>query len=331
MTKRKMKKLAGQKAENSGRDSAPRNSPEVVGQRDQAEPSGEAATSKPSAAGRAQNPVPGLYLVATPIGNSRDITLRALDVLAAADVIACEDTRVTAKLLAIHNIRRPLLAYHEHNADRAGPDIIRRLKSGKIVALVSDAGTPMVSDPGYRLLRTCAEEGIYVTHLPGPSSVLMGLVLSGLPTDRFLFAGFPPVKSGKRRGFFDDLKTLASTLVFLESPKRLASSLADMLAVLGNRDAAIGRELTKMFEEIRRGPLEELAAHYATAGPPKGEVTVVVGAPGEEKIIDGDDLDALIVAALKGTSVRDAAAAVSAATGLPRRNVYSRALSLAKK
>lgn len=331
MTKRKTKKIAGQKAEQTSRDFAPKVSPDVIDQRDEAEPSREAATSKPSGTSKPQNPVPGLYLVATPIGNSRDITLRALDVLAAADVIACEDTRVTAKLLAIHNIRRPLLAYHEHNADRAGPDIIRRLKSGEIVALVSDAGTPMVSDPGYRLLRTCAEEDIYVTHLPGASSVLMGLVLSGLPTDRFMFVGFPPVKSGKRRSFFDDIKQVPSTLVFLESPKRLASSLADMLTVLGDREAAIGRELTKMFEEVRRGPLSDLAAHYAAAGAPKGEVTVVVGPPGEDKKIEGDDLDALITAALKDASVRDAAAAVTAATGLARRDVYSRALELSKK
>ncbi len=287
-----------------------------------AEPSGDRGTSKPS---------PGLYLVATPIGNSRDITLRALDVLGAAHVIACEDTRVTAKLLAIHSISKPLLAYHDHNAEKAGADIIRRLKSGEIVALVSDAGTPMISDPGYRLVRACADAGLFVTHLPGPSSVLMGLVLSGLPTDRFLYAGFPPVRAGKRRTFFEDVKAVPATLVFLESPKRLAASLADMAAVLGDRDAAIGRELTKMFEEVRRGTLHELAGHYREAGAPKGEVTVVVGGPEKAAAPSGDELDALIAQALKDASVRDASATVAAATGLPRREVYARALILARQ
>ena len=324
MTKRKTNQTAGRKTGNTGskgRSLATRATPDVIDQTNEAEPSGEPATSKPS----------GLYLVATPIGNSRDITLRALDILAGAHVIACEDTRVTAKLLAIHNISRPLLAYHEHNADKAGADIIKRLKNGEIVALVSDAGTPMISDPGYRLVRACAEEGLMVTHLPGASSVLTGLVLSGLPTDRFMYAGFPPVKSAKRRSFFDDLKSVPSTLVFLESPKRLAVSLADMVTVLGNRDAAVGRELTKMFEEVRRGSLGELAAHYAEAGAPKGEVTVIVGPPGEAPALTDEDLDRMIEEALQSDTLRDACARVAAATGIPRRDIYSRALRLAEK
>ena len=276
-------------------------------------------------------PTPGLYIVATPIGNSRDITLRALDVLRAADVIACEDTRVTSKLLAIHNIRKPLLAYHEHNAEHARPALIERLKNGEIVAQVSDAGTPMISDPGFQLLKSCVENNIDVTHLPGASSVLMALVLSGLPTNRFLFAGFPAPKQGKRRSGFDELKSIPATLVFLESPKRLAKSLADMSRVFGPRDAAIGREMTKMFEEVRRGPLDELAAHYAEAGAPKGEVTIVVAAADAAiDAVSDTELDALLVDALKTDSVRDAATRIATETGLPKRAVYSRALELAK-
>ncbi|NQU56136.1 MAG: 16S rRNA (cytidine(1402)-2'-O)-methyltransferase [Rhodospirillales bacterium] len=275
-------------------------------------------------------PVPGgLYILATPIGNARDITLRALDTLRAADVIVCEDTRVTSKLLAIHGISRPLTAYHEHNADKAGPAIIERLKKGQTVALVSDAGTPLISDPGYRLVRACAAEGLFVTHLPGPSSVLTALVLAGLPTDRFLFSGFLTNKSGKRQTELMELKAVTATLVFLESPKRLAKSLADMAVVLGPREAAIGRELTKKFEEVRRGTLEELAEHYAEAGAPKGEVTIVVAPPlALEGKATVEDIDRLLGDALDSLSLKDAVAAVSAATGAPRRNVYSRALAL---
>ena len=317
MTKRKPDKTA-----NKGRAAAAIGAPEVAVQPIGAEPNGRPGTSKPS---------PGLYLIATPIGNSRDITLRALDVLSNADVIACEDTRVTSKLLAIHGISKPLVAYHEHNAEKAGAGIIERLKNGEIVALVSDAGTPMISDPGYRLVRACTDAALYVTHLPGASSVLMRLVLSGLPTDRFMYVGFPPVKGGKRRTFLDDIKDLRTTLVFLESPKRLAASLADMVTVLGDRDAAVGRELTKMFEEVRRGSLADLAEHYRVAGAPKGEVTVIVGGPEKAEAIGGDELDGLILAALKDASVRDAATAIAATTGVPRRDVYARALILASE
>lgn len=271
----------------------------------------------------------GLYIVATPIGNARDITLRALDTLNAADVIVCEDTRVTARLLAIHSIRRPLFAYHEHNAEKAGPAIIERLKNGEIVALVSDAGTPLISDPGYRLVSACAEQGLAVTHLPGASSVLTALVLAGLPTDRFLFAGFPPTKSGKRRTTFEELKAVPATLVFLESPKRLAKSLADMALVLGSREGVIGRELTKKFEEVRRGTLDELAESYGDSGPPKGEVVVVVGPPDDvDGRMDEADIERLLVKALEKSSLKDAVAAVSAAAGAPRRDVYALALKL---
>lgn len=275
---------------------------------------------------------PGLYIVATPIGNARDITLRALDALQRCDVIVCEDTRVTAKLLAIHNIRKPLIAYHEHNADKAGPSIIERLKRGEIVALVSDAGTPLISDPGYRLVQACAQEALFVTHLPGASSVLTSLVLAGLPTDRFLFAGFPPNKSGKRTTMFEELVGVPATLVFLESPKRLAKSLGDMEKVFGPRDAAIGRELTKKFEEVRRGPLSELAAHYQESGAPKGEVVIVVAPPDEVAAgATPEDIERLLTQALETSSVKDAVADVTRATGAPRRDVYARALEMTSK
>lgn len=302
-------------------------------------PQGGKTKRSEQSSGHSQLPVdpvgalsPGLYLVATPIGNARDITLRALDTLGGADVIVCEDTRVTTKLLAIHGIRKPLLAYHEHNADKAGRVIMKRLKDGETVALVSDAGTPLISDPGYRLVRACAEAGIHVTHLPGASSVLTALVLAGLPTDRFLFAGFPSTKSGRRKSGFETVKSVPATIIFLESPKRLAKSLAQMAAVFGPRDAVVGRELTKKFEEVRRGTLAELAAHYAAAGAPKGEVTVVVAPPAGdgEEVADGDEVDRLLGEALKEASVRDAAAAVAEATGRPRREVYARALALGR-
>ncbi|NQU62602.1 MAG: 16S rRNA (cytidine(1402)-2'-O)-methyltransferase [Rhodospirillales bacterium] len=271
----------------------------------------------------------GLYIVATPIGNAQDITLRGLDILAQADVIACEDTRVTAKLLAIHGISRPLTPYHEHNASKAGPKLIKRLKDGEIVALVSDAGTPLVSDPGYKLICACLEEALAVIPLPGASSVLAALVVSGLPTDRFFFAGFLPPKSAARKRVLNEFTEIPGSLVFLESAKRLAASLADMAGVLGPRSTAVSREITKMFEETRRGSLDELAAHYRGAGPPKGEVTIVVGPFTEEPVSDAE-LDRLLVRALKGSTVRDAADAVTAATGLPRRRVYTRALEIKK-
>lgn len=274
-------------------------------------------------------PRPGLYLVATPIGNLGDITFRAVEVLKAADVIACEDTRVTGKLLNLLGISAPLTPYHEHNAERARPLLLDRLRRAELVALVSDAGTPLVSDPGYRLVRACAEEDLPVTVVPGPSAVLTALSLSGLPTDRFLFAGFPPAKSGGRRAFLAELAAVPATLVFFESARRLAASLADMTSVLGDRPAAMARELTKLHEEVRRGPLAELAGHYAAAGPPKGEVVIVVGPPPQRPAeVPADELDHRLRDALAQASLRDAAAEVAAATGLPRRVVYARALAL---
>ncbi len=272
---------------------------------------------------------PGLYIVATPIGNARDITLRALDVLKDADVVACEDTRVSRKLFTIYGIEpKYLVAYHEHNAAKMRPAIMRHLNAGETVALISDAGTPLVNDPGYRLVGDCREAGVPVHAVPGASAVLCALVSAGLPTDRFTYAGFPPPKSGKRRGFLEELAPLTGTLVFLESPNRLAATLADMAEVFGPRQAVVARELTKRFEETRPGLLADLAAHYADAGPPKGEVTLVVAGAPEAEAASETDTDAMLADALGRMSLKEAAAAVAAATGRPRRDVYARALAL---
>ncbi|MEO5373650.1 MAG: 16S rRNA (cytidine(1402)-2'-O)-methyltransferase [Alphaproteobacteria bacterium] len=260
------------------------------------------------------------------------MSARAREVLAAADVIACEDTRVTGKLLELVGIAaRGLTPYHDHNAARARPILLERLRQGETVALVSDAGTPLVSDPGYRLVRACLDEGISVAAVPGPSAVLTALSVSGLPCDRFLFAGFPPNRRSARRSALAEVAEVPATLVFYESAQRLAASLADMAEILPGRDAAVARELTKLFEEVRRGPLSELARHYAEAGPPKGEIVIVVAPPPPPPPMESTELDALLRQALEGASVRDAAAAVAASTGLPRRQVYARALALADK
>lgn len=291
------------------------------------EPSRGAASSKPSADALA----PGLYVVATPIGNLGDMAPRAREVLSAADVVACEDSRTTGKLAALLGLTVALKPYHEHNAARVRPQLIERLKRGESVALVSDAGTPLVSDPGYKLVRACVEEGLPVTAVPGPSAVTTALMVAGLPTDRFLFAGFLPVKAGARRQALTELAAVPATLVIMESPRRLADSLADMAGALGPREAAVTRELTKLNEEVRRGALPDLAAHYAESGAPKGEVTIVVGPPAAAEAPDAATVDRLLRAALAELSLRDAAARVAAETGLPRRQVYGRALALAGK
>jgi 16S rRNA (cytidine1402-2'-O)-methyltransferase len=297
------------------------------------QPNERARRSKPKMAGDG-DPAggPGLYLVATPIGNAGDISRRALDLLARADIVACEDTRVTAKLFAIHGIKAPLIAYHEHNAERMRPILIEHLENGETVALVSDAGTPLISDPGYKLVRDVVAAGLPMTALPGASAVLTALVLSGLPTNRFLFAGFLPAKQVARRRELTELVSLKASLVFLESKQRLARTLADMAEVLGPRPAAVARELTKMFEEVRRAPLSALADHYAQAGPPKGEVTIVVGPP--DGIGDGEPpealLDAALTDALTQAPVSAAARQVAGDLGLPRKLVYVRALALKK-
>ena len=274
---------------------------------------------------------PGLYLVATPIGNAADITLRALALLNHANLVACEDSRVSGPLLKRYGIATPLFPYHEHNAAKVRPQLIEKLKGGAVVALVSDAGTPLVNDPGYKLVRTCIEEGVAVTALPGASAVLAGLSLSGLPTDRFLYAGFPPPKQAARRKWLAELGGIPATLVLLESAQRLADSLADMAAVLGPaREAAVARELTKKFEEVRRGSLAELAAHYAESGPPRGEITLVIGPPDDAAKAESIDLDAALRDALGRFRLSEAVAAVAAETGLPRKAVYARALALSK-
>lgn len=285
-----------------------------------------AEPSESDAAG--QSHIRGIAIVATPIGNAADITLRALEVLKSVDAILCEDTRVSAKLLARHGIRRPLIAYHEHNAERMRPQILDRLRRGESLALISDAGQPLVSDPGFKLVRAALAEGLPVTALPGPSAALTALVLSGLPTDRFFFAGFLPPKSAARRRALAELAAIPGSLIFFEGVQRLPACLADMAAVLGPRPAAVARELTKLFEEVRRGALDELAAHYAAAGPPLGEVTIVVAPPEGPQAPSEEALDQALADALATRSLRDAVDAVAAALGLPRRQVYARALAL---
>lgn len=273
---------------------------------------------------------PGLYLVSTPIGNLRDITLRALDTLRAADLIACEDTRVTRKLLTAHGIAGRLTAYHDHNAAEAGPALIARIEAGEVVALVSDAGTPLISDPGFRLVGEANARGIPLTVLPGASAPLAALVLSGLPADRFHFAGFPPPRQAARLRFLRALADVDATLVLLESPRRLAAALADMNEVFGPRPAAVARELTKLHEEVVRDDLRSLAGKYAADGPPRGEIVVLVGPPDAEEATSESEIDARLGEALATMSVRDAAALVAEATNAPRRAVYRRALAVSR-
>jgi len=269
----------------------------------------------------------GLYILATPIGNARDISLRALETLKSCNVIAAEDTRVTSKLLSIHGISKPLIAYNDHNAPQMRPKILGRLAQGEIVALVSDAGTPLVSDPGYKLVREAIAAGVHIVALPGPSAVLAGLTLSGLPSDRFLFAGFLPSRSGERKSALEELKGIGATLIFFESAQRLAESLAAMAEILGDRACAMTRELTKLHEEVRRGSLTELAAHYEKAGAPKGEVTLLVGPP-LEAAPDIARIDAALKTALAFMPVKAAADLIAGLTGAPRKQIYARALEL---
>jgi len=269
----------------------------------------------------------GLYVVSTPIGNLRDITLRALDVLAGVEEVLAEDTRVASKLLSAYGVKARLSPYHDHNGAERRPGLLKRLEEGGRIALISDAGTPLVSDPGWKLVHEALEHGIKVFPVPGASALLAGLVASGLPSDRFLFAGFLPPKSGARRSEIESLKQVPATLVFYESGPRLAESLADLAAVLGDRDAAVARELTKLFEETRRGSLAELAAHYDEAGPPRGEIVLLVGPP-KEVAATAADVDAALRVALNEMPTKAAASAVAEALGLPKRDVYQRALQI---
>ena len=270
--------------------------------------------------------VPGLYLVATPIGNLRDITLRALDVLGGADVILCEDTRVGGKLLAAHGIKGRLERYDEHAAERVRPKALAALAGGGTLALISDAGTPLISDPGYRLVRAALAQGSAVFPVPGPSATLAALTVAGLPTDRFLFAGFPPSRSAGRRALFAELAPVRATLVFYESGPRLAASLADMAAVFGVREAAVARELTKLHETVIRGLLAELAVD-ARLDAPKGEIVVVVGA-GADPVASADEADVALAEAVARVGPARAAAEFARALGLSRRDLYARALAL---
>ena len=282
-------------------------------------------------AGLRSKPQPGLYLVSTPIGNLGDITHRAVTVLTHADAIACEDTRVTAKLLMLLGIPpKTLLSYHEHNAAQAAPALLDRLRQGQCIALVSDAGAPLISDPGFPLVEQARAAHIPVTALPGPSAVITALQLSGLPADRFLFGGFLPSKTTQRRQVLRELAEVPSTLIFFESPNRLDDSLADMATVLGNRPAAVTRELTKLYEEVVPGLLTDLAARYQ-GQTVKGEIVVVIGPPSAPEALTADTVDARIQTALaQGHSIRDAAALIAAETGLPRKQLYARALILGK-
>jgi 16S rRNA (cytidine1402-2'-O)-methyltransferase len=273
---------------------------------------------------------PGLHIVATPIGNLGDITLRALETLAGADAIACEDTRVTRKLLDRYAIATPLTPYHDHNAEQARPALLRRLGEGAAIALVSDAGTPLISDPGFKLVRAAHEAGHAVTALPGASSTLAALTTAGLPTDQFFFAGFLPPKQGARQARIAELSRIPATLVLFETGPRLAATLADLAAGLGHREAAICRELTKLHEEVRRGDLASLERSAADSES-RGEIVLVIGPPPAAAQPSAGETDILLRAAMARVSLKDAVAEVADVTGMPRRELYQRALELSKE
>lgn len=277
---------------------------------------------------RAPTLEPGLYIVATPIGNLRDITLRALATLAAADLIACEDTRVTRVLTRHYGIDTELLAYHEHNADRQRPKLLAALAEGKVVALVSDAGTPLVSDPGFRLVGDMVAAGHRVIPIPGASALLSALVAAALPTDTFLFAGFLPNRTVGRRKRLAELGAIPATLIFYESPHRTLDALIDMAETLGaDRPAVVARELTKTFETVRRGTLGSLAEAYGGEAPPRGEIVILIGPP-TETAPEAEEVDTLLSRLLAEHPLKQAAALAATATGLPKRELYQRALAL---
>lgn len=269
---------------------------------------------------------PGLYIVATPIGNLSDLSPRAADILARADLIAVEDSRVTAKLLHHIGARRPMLPYHDHNAERVRPQLLERMRD-EAVALVSDAGTPLISDPGYKLVRDARAAGVPVTTIPGPSAVVAALTLAGLPTDRFLFLGFLPPKAGAKVAAIAEVAQVRATLVLYESGPRLAATLQALQAGLGDREAAVAREISKRFEETVTGTLSALAERYSEA-PPKGEIVVVVAPPGEAEAAGEEDVDEALREAMGRLSASRAAAEVAERLGVPRRQAYERALKL---
>lgn len=287
----------------------------------------------PATTSSAAERFPGLTVVATPIGNLGDLSPRALAALQAAETVLCEDTRVTARLCSTFHITAPLVALHDHNEEQRIPEVLEWLRAGRSVALVTDAGTPLISDPGFRLLRAALAAGVEVSAVPGPNAALLALTLSGLPPQPFLFLGFLPPKEAARRAALARLAAaeqagLAATLLFYEAPHRLAATLADLALLLGPRPAAVARELSKRFEEVVRAPLDQLAARYA-ATPPRGEITLVVGpkAAGPAQL---PELDAQLRTALAEHSLKRAVAEVTAATGQPRRVVYARALALGR-
>jgi 16S rRNA (cytidine1402-2'-O)-methyltransferase len=270
--------------------------------------------------------LPGLYIVATPIGNLSDLTPRAASILASADLLAVEDSRVTARLLAHIGVKRPMTPYHDHNADQVRPRLIARMADAAI-ALVADAGTPLISDPGYKLVRDARAAGRNVTTIPGPCAAIAALTLAGLPTDRFLFVGFLPAKASARAGAISEVAAIRATLLFYESGPRLGSTLEALRDGLGNREAAVVREISKKFEETVNGTLAELAERFS-ADPPKGEIVIVVAPPGEPEEVDDDRIDAALRESMTRLSPSRAAAEVAEALGLPRRRVYERALAL---
>jgi len=278
-----------------------------------------------------QASAPGLYLVATPIGNLSDVTLRALETLAAVETIACEDSRVTRRLLERHAITTPLLTYHDHNAETARPKILALLKAGAAIALVSDAGTPLISDPGFKLVQAAQAAGHAVMAVPGASAVLAALTASGLPTDRFFFEGFLPPRESARRSRIDELADIPATLVFFETGPRIAAMLEDVAAGLSGRPAAVCRELTKLHEEIRRCDIAALALAYRDHAETRGEFVVVIGPPAKSERVEAIDLDGMLKRALTTASLKDAVEAVAAATGQKRRIVYQRALALSSR
>lgn len=265
---------------------------------------------------------PGLYVVSTPIGNLEDITLRALRILKDCDLILCEDTRVSHKLLQAYGMNKKLMSYHNHNADDVRPKIINELKEGKVISLISDAGTPLISDPGYKLVRECRAQDLYVTSVPGASSVLSALVLSGQPSDQFLFAGFIETKKLK------DFETSPATLIFFESARRLLKTLEKMSDVYRNRTVSVVREITKIYEETKQGSIEELITNYKKNGLPKGEVVIVLSPPLKTNELSENEINQLLIKALAHQSVRDASASVAESYNLPKKLIYQQALNL---
>jgi len=279
----------------------------------------------------AESLAPGLYVTATPIGHLADISLRAVNALAAADEILCEDTRVTGKLLHRYGIITRLVPYHDHNAAKLRPQILGKLKDGKTLVLVSDAGTPLVSDPGYKLARDVIAEGLPLHVIPGASAPLTALTLSGLPSDRFMFCGFLPEKHGERRRLLATLKAVPATLIFFESPHRIVASLSDIADLLDGRDVAVTRELTKIYEEAVRGPAAEVAATLEGRETIKGEITLVVAPPGEAPVPAAEDIDKALLAAAANLPAGQAAAEIAHRFGLAKRELYARLLALKDK